>query len=529
MLNTKASFRNLAINQKLAVAILGTTVAALLLACGAFVTYELATFKDAMARNLALVADGVGTASTAMLAFEQRDEAEGTLRALRGQPDIVAAGLYDNANAFFAGYARSDAERRFPVRPAEDGASFAGGYLTLFRPVMLDGKRIGTIYLKASMADVYARMRSYLGISLLVLFGSFMLALVLSSWLRRLIATPILSLAEVAGRVSANKDYSVRARKESEDELGTLTDAFNRMLGDIEERTSALQKANRSLQTQSIQILDGVNVLGSSGSAILAATTQLASGANETASAVNQTTTTVEEVRQTAQLSSEKAKQVAESAQRAVQISRDGKKATEASAAGMEAIRVQMESIADSMLRLTEQSQAIGEIIASVDELAQQSNLLAVNASIEASRAGEQGKGFGVVALEVKTLAEQSKQATKRVRGILGDIQKATSEAVLAIERGTKAVEGGVSQSRAAGKSIASLADSIAEAERAAIQIATTSQQQFVGMEQVTAAMESIKVSSGQAVTSTRQAETAAQQLHDLGLRLKELVERFGV
>src|SRR6185295_2772545 len=168
-----------------------------------------------------------------------------------------------------------------------------------------------------------------------------------------------------------------------------------------------------------------------------------------------------------------------------------------------------------------------GEIIASVDELAQQSNLLAVNASIEASRAGEQGKGFGVVALEVKTLAEQSKQATKRVRGILGDIQKATSEAVLAIERGTKAVEGGVSQSRAAGKSIASLADSIAEAERAAIQIATTSQQQFVGMEQVTAAMESIKVSSGQAVTSTRQAETAAQQLHDLGLRLKELVERF--
>jgi methyl-accepting chemotaxis protein len=147
------------------------------------------------------------------------------------------------------------------------------------------------------------------------------------------------------------------------------------------------------LQTQSAQILEGVNVLGSSGSAILEATSQLAAGATETATAVHRTTTTVEEVRQTAQLSNEKAKQVAESAQRAVQISLDGKKATEATAAGMEGIRTQMESIAGSMRWLGEQGQAIGDIIASVDELAQQSHLLAVNASIEAARAASKARG----------------------------------------------------------------------------------------------------------------------------------------
>ncbi len=113
----------------------------------------------------------------------------------------------------------------------------------------------------------------------------------------------------------------------------------------------------------------------------------------------------------------------------------------------MKRIQTHMDSIAASIVRLSDQSQAIGEIIASVNDLAEQSNLLAVNAAIEAAKAGEQGKGFAVVAQEVRSLAEQSKQATAQVRNILGDIQKATSAAVMATEQGSKAVEAGVKQS----------------------------------------------------------------------------------
>src|SRR2546429_5481422 len=120
----------------------------------------------------------------------------------------------------------------------------------------------------------------------------------------------------------------------------------------------------------------------------------------------------------------------------------------------MQGIRGQMSSIAESILSLSAQSQAIGAIIASVDDLAAQSKLLAVNAAIEAAKAGEQGKGFAVVAQEVKSLAEQSKQATVQVRKLLNDIQKATSAAVMATEQGNKAVEAGVKQSTEAGGSI---------------------------------------------------------------------------
>ncbi|GGA41628.1 CHASE3 domain-containing protein [Dyella nitratireducens] len=272
------------------------------------------------------------------------------------------------------------------------------------------------------------------------------------------------------------------------------------------------------------ELRDGITRLASSASEILATTTQLASSVVQTATAVSETTATVEEVKQTAQLTTEKARYVLDSAQKASNVSTVGRTAVDDTVQGMHRIQAQMESVADSIVRLSEQSQAIGEIIATVNGLAEQSNLLAVNAAIEATKAGEQGKGFGVVAQEIKSLADQSKQATAQVRTILGDIQKATSAAVLATEQGSKAVEAGVKQTGDTGDSIRLLADNITEAAQAATQIAASSQQQMVGMDQVVVAMESIKQASTQNVAGTRQAEEAAKNLHQLGLRLGDLI-----
>jgi methyl-accepting chemotaxis protein len=211
------------------------------------------------------------------------------------------------------------------------------------------------------------------------------------------------------------------------------------------------------------------------------------------------------------------------------QISENGAKSTEETVEGIGRIRQQMESIGDTMVRLSDQSQAIGQIVASVEDLAAQSNLLAVNASIEAAKAGDQGKGFAVVALEVKSLAEQSQQATNQVRNILADIRKATGAAVMATEQGSKAVDAGVKQSGAAGASIQALSTSVVEAAQAATQIAASSQQQLVGVEQVASAMENIKQASMQNVASSRQLETAARDLKELGDRLKLTVETYKV
>ena len=191
---------------------------------------------------------------------------------------------------------------------------------------------------------------------------------------------------------------------------------------------------------------------------------------------------------------------------------------------GMHAIQQRMETIAESIVHLSEQCQAIGEIIAAINDLADQSNLLAVNASIEAAKAGEEGRGFAVVAQEVRNLAEQSKQATTQVKTILRDIQKATTGAVMATEEGGKAVASGVHQSEETGKAIEKLSSSIENAAQAAIQIAATSQQQLIGMDQMAYAMENINQATGQNVDSARQLEETAHKLNQLGQELAQLV-----
>ena len=308
------------------------------------------------------------------------------------------------------------------------------------------------------------------------------------------------------------------------DESGKMQGVFA-AARDITER----KQAEENLRRVMLEIQNSVNILASASAEILTTTTQVASGAAETATAVNETISTIEEVKQTAQLANQKAQYVSDMARKTAQASQTGKKSVDESIELMNRIKDQMALIAESIVSLSEQGQTIGEIIAAVNDLAEQSNLLAVNAAIEAAKAGEQGKGFAVVAHEIRSLSEQSKQSTAQVRTILSDIQKATSAAVLATEQGSKAVETGVKQSVQTGESIRVLAESIAESAQAAAQIGASSQQQLTGMEQVIIAVSNIRQAMDQNVSGTKQTERAAQNLHELGQKLKELAEQYKI
>ncbi|MGR9099735.1 MAG: methyl-accepting chemotaxis protein [Gammaproteobacteria bacterium] len=345
-------------------------------------------------------------------------------------------------------------------------------------------------------------------------FIAILLGAVLVQFFDRIISVPLKTVSAIAGRILSG-DLTVKIPEEKrKDEVGLLMQAFSSI---------------GSFRQMMFEIIEAANLLTTSSSEILATTTQVASGSAETASAVSETTATVEEVKQTAQVANQKARHVVESTQKSNQASDTGLTSVENVIQGMHQIEEQMESIGENIVRLSEQGQAIGEIIASVNELAEQSNLLAVNAAIEAAKAGEHGKGFAVVAQEVKNLAEQSKQATAQVRAILGDIQKATGAAVMAAEQGNKAVQAGVKQSAETGESIRLLAENTGKAAQAAAQIAASSQQQLAGMDQVALAMENIKQASTQNMSGTRQAEVAAHNLHELGVKLQQLVSQYKI
>lgn len=348
-----------------------------------------------------------------------------------------------------------------------------------------------------------------------MIFGvaAIIMSVFLAVFLNRIIARPLNDLSNVAEGVSRGDLAVNMPHSERSDEIGALSKVFRVMV--------------EKLQKETRDITEAVNVLASSSNEIAATTAQLASGTQQTAVAVTETTTTVEEVKQTANASTEKARHVAELSQTAADVSQTGARLVNDTIGGINNIREQMEYIAETIVRLSEHNQAIGEIISAVDDLAEQSNLLAVNASIEAAKAGDQGKGFGVVAQEIKSLAEQSKQATKQVRQILNDIQKASSTAVMATEKGSKAVEATVAQSSGTGDSIRGLSMSIAEASQAVTQIAAANQQQLVGMDQVASAMANIKQATSQNASSTKQVEMTVRNLQDLGQKLKAMVQHY--
>ncbi len=273
-------------------------------------------------------------------------------------------------------------------------------------------------------------------------------------------------------------------------------------------------------------LAEGARKLASSAAQISSSVSQMASITTETSSSITETVSTVEELLQTARLTSEKARDVAQSAHFAVQTSQEGENAIEETINKISTIRIEMESIGETVQRLNEQSLAIEDIIDSVRDLADQSKLLSVNASIEAAKAGEQGKGFSVVAGEIKSLSDTSREATQQVKNILEDTRKWIGAVVMATEQGSKAVAAGVKQSKLAGESIRSLGKSVMESADAATIIQSSNEQQTVGVDQVSSAMAYIDQAMRQNVTGLNQLEDAARQISDLGISLRELVER---
>lgn len=274
-------------------------------------------------------------------------------------------------------------------------------------------------------------------------------------------------------------------------------------------------------------IKEGVTVLGTSVAEIQTTVAEVATGAAETATAISETTTTVEEIRQTSILSGQKAKNLLDSSQKASDAGEQGLDSSALMVEAMRKIDSQMKVIHSTITKLAEQNRSIGEITSTVADIADQSNLLAVNAAIEAAKAGEHGRGFSVVAQEIRSLSEQSKKSTTQVKDILNEIQKSVSQAVEVINLGTKTVEEGSKIVMDDRIIVETLIDSISEAAEAAIQIKSSSQQQIAGMDQIVPAMENIRQASDQNVAGIRQTQQAVKDLNDLGESLRKIILRY--
>lgn len=381
-----------------------------------------------------------------------------------------------------------------------------------------------TLPLDAVISETQAGMRSsYWLMAILVAFGILALAFVVAGFRTD---------ARTLQQRGLQATEALRLQQSANEKLDQRSAELERVNVEMTQRGQALEEANQRLekQTESLTrvqqaIGETVERLNSAASGILSATHEQSSGAKGQADQITELVEIVEKLNSTSDQANVRAKQVAGSARRMSDVGREGLEAVAASTGAMSDAESHVKTIVRHLVESAERALAIAEITAVVDDIAEQTNVLALNAAIEASRAGEHGKGFSVVAGEVKTLAQQSKQATSRVRAILLDIQKATKTTVSVTEQGTQAMTSTSAILDKAGATIEQLVAAIKNTAEAASEISNSANQQATSAAELHQGMTNINRIAQDNLDAIQQIEAAASDLNALTKELSALTK----
>ncbi|WP_207416933.1 methyl-accepting chemotaxis protein [Roseomonas haemaphysalidis] len=340
------------------------------------------------------------------------------------------------------------------------------------------------------------------------------LGLAIALLIRRSIVSPLADFMEFVERVGRG-DLSGPPAASGRTELGRLGTTLNSMVEGLRQMARQSREATENLNAAAAEIR--------------ASTQEQAASVEEQLAAVQETAATVDEITHSGSQIGKRAQEVIASAQATAQTGSAGLKAVDETVRAMEQIREQAEAVAGNIVALSEKTQAIGEIIATVNDISERSHLLALNAAIEAAAAGEQGRSFSVVAAEMKTLADQAKEATAQVRSILGDIQRGINSSVMLTEEAVKRVAAGRERTDTTHGTISEISARIQESVQTFQQIVASTNQQQLGIEQVMGALQNIRQASQQTAAGTRQLDTAAANLTQLSGQLVGLADRYRV
>lgn len=327
------------------------------------------------------------------------------------------------------------------------------------------------------------------------------------------IADSISTLAKASLAISQG-DWKVTIPNQiDKDEIGTLTRSFRQMAD--------------ALRTQTQEISQSVELLQRTVETIVTASGAIATAAHQSATSVAETKAVTMMLRDAAAHQRDHAKVIAKETSEAADMSEEGRRALQLIAEGGENIRNRMDVLVESILQLSEQAEHIYEILNTVEDLADQSQLLAVNAAMEAVKAGEWGKGFGVVAAEIRSLANRSKESIGRIRSILQETQNALRRSVEASEHATHAAKESREQCRASTSLLQGILQHVVTSAELAQTIEKGSQEQATGIDQVAASMSQLHEGAQRAATATEELRRTAADLDTLAKRLHERVQHY--
>jgi methyl-accepting chemotaxis protein len=356
---------------------------------------------------------------------------------------------------------------------------------------------------------LYISSRNLIGGILVV---ALVIGVILTIFISRAISKPLRDLADKAEQI-ADGNLNITVSVTTTDEVGKLSGAFSTMVANLRDVIGKVRETSAQVSSASIELSS--------------TSEQIATGSEEVAAQASTVATAAEEMSATTSDIARNCHDAADSANKASQAAQAGSTVVEQTVVVMKRIAAKVQETASKVANLGQQSDQIGEIVGTIEDIADQTNLLALNAAIEAARAGEQGRGFAVVADEVRALAERTTKATKEIGDMIKNIQNETKRAVVAMEEGVNEVANGTSEAEKSGQAlydILTLANAVTEQ---ASQIATAAEQQTATTQEISSNIHQITNVVHQSSSSAQQSAGAAHQLAEMAEVLQTLVSRF--
>ena len=511
---------SLSLKWKVLLGVTLTSIFAVIVSSVVSVNSEIGRLNEAIEKDSVTLARIVGGSTTGAMAFGDTASAGDTLKTLSNSARVEAAVIYDDGGKPFVWYQKGnkktsgDMPSGMPGRAQGQDVNYDNGHLELYEPIRADGSQAGTIYMKVNLDELEAAVStaSWSAVGTAVVIS--LLAAAISFVIQASIVTPINRVVDALRDIAEGEgDLTRRLAVTSQDEVGQLSKWFNTFIARVHDIIG-------DFSTTATELNASANTLSSTAKDTERGVVSQLSEIQQVVTAVKEMATVVEDV-------AHNVTQTAENAETADSEAVEGNRVVTATMGQIENLAQDINAASEVIDKLQQETDNIGSVLDVIRGIAEQTNLLALNAAIEAARAGEQGRGFAVVADEVRTLASRTQSSTQEIQEMIERLQNGAREAVQMMEKGTSQAGESVSQAEAASRSLDAITDGVSSIKDKTNQMASASEEQSAATREMERNMNNIAEAARQTSEGSVEIAASTAQLAELASKMEGIVKQF--